>query len=236
MAHSFVVQHCGGGAHLWYIPTILLCYTLTPLFQRFIEAYGKNIIVFTLGLFITCAIIFVGYLRYYNAAWISCYFLGYIFGYFEKQKLTRQKTLFKTVITALAIGMLCIRLIMGNLVDIPATGLVNAMRSYWNNYAHVMLGTAIVVNCKDILDVFWNNRSVPPILGITDRLSYGAYLTHHFLIFGPLSLMKLTNILALNIILVFCIAIVWAIVIQKITTIIMSYCNGRKIMTATNFQ
>ena len=66
-----------GGEHLWYIPLILLCYLLTPIFLDLINYNDKRkmlIIVLILCLAVVIFFHFFINLYFYNPAWIICYF------------------------------------------------------------------------------------------------------------------------------------------------------------------
>ncbi|HBA69388.1 MAG TPA: hypothetical protein DCZ40_08535, partial [Lachnospiraceae bacterium] len=75
-----------GGEHLWYVPTILMCYFLTPLLDKLQARYVGSYIdgIKTLLLVSVSASIFFGvYVNFFNPAWLSCYIIGYFIGVIE---------------------------------------------------------------------------------------------------------------------------------------------------------
>lgn len=84
-----------GSGHLWFIPTILMCYLITPLLQGYRNkcVEGKRtIVVFTvLGVIIT-SILIQGFTTF-NPAWICCYVIGYALGVNENGGYISEKVL-----------------------------------------------------------------------------------------------------------------------------------------------
>lgn len=70
-----------GMGHLWFIPYIICCYVVTPLLYTIAEKMVKNNKqVYGLGVLSICGVVFLYshfYHCYFNAAWITCYVLGY---------------------------------------------------------------------------------------------------------------------------------------------------------------
>ena len=79
----------GGLGHLWFIPTILFCYLLTPIFSNILNSFKKdNDLTFyikTLILFIIIHIVVKSFFLYFKPAWINCYYLGMVYSHIEKR-------------------------------------------------------------------------------------------------------------------------------------------------------
>lgn len=191
-----------GGGHLWFVSTILLCYTITPI----LDSYKENIerasdlwifAIFGVGF---VSILFGVFGGYFNPAWISCYVIGYSLG------LNNEKRLINTsFVTILFAGFT----VIGNGIQIyldyakgfEFDGLLKTAYSYFQNYNHVFLGVFLFLMMESI----FKHISLNPLLkflNITDTYSYECYLVHQFIILGPMSLMTITPVLGLNIVIV----------------------------------
>ena len=64
-----------GGGHLWFVPTILLCYVCTPILESFYkECTTKTNLILTSVIGIVAAVLFtLGFAAFYNPAWLGCY-------------------------------------------------------------------------------------------------------------------------------------------------------------------
>ena len=87
-------------------------------------------------------------------------------------------------------------------------------------YAHVLLGVALFVIFKSLFSSAFKNGYpdfIKKICSYSDKYSYDIYLVHQFVILGPFSLMNLTDVLALNLILIVIIVVVAAVVVNLIS-------------------
>ncbi|RHV39241.1 acyltransferase [Ruminococcus sp. OM05-10BH] len=186
-----------GAEHLWFIPTILMCYLITPLLQGYRNkcVEGKRtIVIFTvLGVIITSVLI-QGFTTF-NPAWICCYLIGYALGMNEKGKYIRGKVLMAiTGIIAVAGNAVQIYCDYIASIDFSGFGIIK-------NYNHVMLGVFIFLLLKVIFEKVDLN-GIGKLLKLSDAYSFEVYLVHQLLILGPFSLMALTGYSLINILIV----------------------------------
>lgn len=200
-----------GAEHLWFIPTILMCYLITPLLQGYRNTYvkgKKTIVMFTaLGLAFTSVLI-RGFTTF-NPAWICCYMIGYALGMNEKGKYLSENVLM------IIAGIFAI---IGNTLQIYCDYIANIGFFGFGiikSYNHVMLGIFIFLLLKTIFEKVNLNR-IEMLLKLSDTYSFEVYLVHQLLILGPFSLLALTRCSIANIsIILFCICIL-AVVLKKV--------------------
>ena len=200
-----------GAEHLWFIPTILMCYLITPLLQGYRNkcVEGKRtIVVFTvLGVIITSVLI-QGFTTF-NPAWICCYVIGYALGMNEKGMYISENVLM------IIAGIITI---VGNAVQIYCDYIANIYFTGFGiikNYNHVMLGVFIFLILKVIFEKVNLNR-IGKQLKLSDSYSFEVYLVHQILILGPFSLLALTGYTLLNILIALLGVCVLAFVLKKI--------------------
>ena len=212
-----------GGEHLWYIPVCLLCYFITPFLSRYFSRY-KNTPV--RALLLACAISAVTielFFRYFNSAWIVCYILGYFLGMISSEG---KEKLYRSVSIMIAIGAVLLnagRIVCEYIMHLELEG--NALWIYqkYSNYSHVALGITLFVLMNLAFSKAFakgDPRSLEKVLKLFDKYSYDTYLVHHFVILGPFSLMKITGVLAVNILLVLTIIAVSAVIVNSISVFI----------------
>lgn len=183
-----------GAGHLWFIPTILMCYLITPLLQGYRNKYingERTIMIFSvLGVIIT-SILVKGFTTF-NPAWICCYVIGYALGMNEKGEYISEKVL--TIIT----GIIAI---VGNALQIYCDYIANMDFTGFGiikNYNHLMLGVFIFLLLKIIFEKV-DLKKAQKLLKLSDDYSFEVYLVHQLVILGPFSLLALTNNALLNI-------------------------------------
>ena len=191
-----------GGEHLWFVPTILVCYLLTPFLQRLYDSSSQlieSMIMALLGIFIA----FEFFIPYFNSAWISCYAISFTFGYAEKHRNTLLEKRMRAGVIILA--ALC------NIVQIMITYIIRPdlgenlkiVFQLFCNYSHSLLGIAIFVLLRAILQSLLKRNislySLFDLFKISDNYSYEGYLVHQFFILGPMSLMNITSNIYVNV-------------------------------------
>lgn len=203
-----------GAGHLWFIPTILMCYFITPLLQGYRNKYVKEkrtIVVFTvLGAIITSVLI-QGFTTF-NPAWICCYVIGYALGMNEKDEYISEKVLM-IIAGIIAIAGNAIQIYCDYIADIDFTGF-----GIIKNYNHVMLGVFIFLLLKVILEKVNLNR-IEKLLKLSDTYSFEVYLVHQLLILGPFSLLALTRFYLVNIFIMLVGVFILALLLKKVEKI-----------------
>lgn len=189
----FLCSTIKGAGHLWFIPTILMCYLMTPLLQGYRNkcVEDKRTIVFfsVMGVIITSVLI-QGFTTF-NPAWICCYLIGYALGINEKHKYISEKVLM-TITGVIAIAGNAIQIYCDYIANIDFTGF-----GIIKNYNHVMLGAFIFMLLKVVFERI-DLTGIGKLLNISDEYSFEMYLVHQLLILGPFSLLALTGNALLN--------------------------------------
>lgn len=200
-----------GAEHLWFIPTILLCYLITPLIQEYRNEYvqdRKSWCAFSILSVIGVSMFFVLFNGFFKPAWIACYIIGYAIGVNEKSSWVENIKL------TILVGMIAIA---GNALQIffeyirhisfPGCGL-------FYNYNHVALGVFIFLMSKQLLEHI-SLEKMRTIIQISDEYSYEVYLVHQLIILGPFSLLAVAKNMFVNMILVVAGIVLLAMVLKK---------------------
>ena len=199
-----------GAEHLWFIPTILMCYLITPLLQGYRNKYVKGkrtIVVFTVLSVIISSVLIHGFTTF-NPAWICCYVIGYTIGMNEKNEYISEKELMNIAgITAIAGNALQIYCDYIADIDFAGFGIIK-------NYNHVMLGVFIFLLLKVIFEKVNLNR-IGKLLKLSDAYSFEVYLVHQLLILGPFSLLALTEFSSVNILIMLIGVFILALLLKK---------------------
>ena len=210
------VSTIAGGAHLWFIPTILMCYLLTPLYERIFsraEQSHKLLVPAAVLLFVMNELVFRQMFSYFNAAWINCYLIGFALRRFQQYRFWYTGSAWLLTLT----GAVFIS-IQASVRYLQLITLTDAWRPFYYpvcDYGHVFLGVALFCSGRVLLRPFCNINLIQRILRLSDRYSYQIYLTHHFFILGPLSLMALTANSYVNVVLVLLLTVLTAVLLQK---------------------
>lgn len=202
----FMVLLCNktleGGEHLWFIPTILVCYLLTPFLYRLYISSSclfKTMIMTLLGI----VIMFKFFVPYFNPAWISCYAISFTFGYAEKNRKMLLVGRMQIGVVLLAILCNSVQIIMVYMVKPNFVENIKNGFQLFCNYSHVLLGIAIFILLRGIFQRLLKLNIIPHmpfnLFNISDKYSYEGYLVHQFFILGPMSLMNITINIYINI-------------------------------------
>ncbi len=209
-----------GGAHLWFISTILMCYLLTPLYERVCRwTEQKHSVLF----FVSAALLFVlnewlfrQQTDYFNAAWINCYLIGFILRRLQQNHHICYNL---SVPAMMAAGALFIAV----QISVRYLQLFTVPDALWPlyyavcDYGHVFLGVTIFCIGRVLLRPICKLKPVQWILRLSDQYSYQIYLTHHFFILGPFTLMALTDDIRVNMAIILMATIVTAVLVQKLS-------------------
>ena len=170
------VPGCG---HLWFITSLIFCYLLTPLMQKFKKISLKTwqeLILIIVVLLVQLGLLFVGFQL--------SYIITFFFGYFLSNKKIRTDFLWFGFVTLLTILICGARLALKEFIDGSIFydryfALISAaFVAVWLFYAvHFFKEKVpklfVVINC--------------PALLFTERISYYFYLTHYIFLTGPIA-------------------------------------------------
>ena len=212
-----------GGEHLWYIPLILLCYLLTPIFLDLINYNDKRKMLIIVLILCLAVIIFFHFfinLYFYNPAWIICYFLGLVYGRNEKHSSAIQINRFNLVFIILSFQNVF------QILNDYCFHIIDKENTYyrlWCNFNHVWLGITIFIVLRWVFIkngiAKTENKVLLSVLNVSDKYSYEAYLVHQFIILGPLSLMTLTKYAVVNIFIIVLLICVMAFSLKSIVSL-----------------
>lgn len=204
-----------GAEHLWFIPTILMCYLITPILQGYrdkcVEGKRTIVIFVVLGVVITSVLMW-GF-TIFNPAWICCYVIGYALGINEDSKYINEKFLLiiAGIIAIIGNGLQIYCDYSAN-IDFTGYGIIQ----YYN---HVILGVFIFLFLKVIFERM-NLNKIRKLLKLSDAYSFEVYLVHQILILGPFSLLALTGYFLVNSLILLLSVCVLALVLKKAEKIV----------------
>ena len=211
-----------GTGHLWFVPTILLCYVITPILSSYFDDIEKNrIIIVTIVSIILACIICFGFTDTFNGAWIGCYIIGYALGVIEKNKLFSNNKLL--VIFGLLSSMNLLQIYIENVELVHFSGKLETFFNIFSFYNHVWLGVFLFLGLKSIFDRIPISKWLICLLSLSDSYSYEIFLVHLFFILGPFSLMSLTRFVALNYFIVLFSIMIFTYLLKLAENTIMKY-------------
>lgn len=199
------VPNCG---HLWYISCILFCYLITPVL-RWICEQNKNMSLIKKYILLALAILMLQ--ATYSLGGmnqVTTSILPYILGYFISTNKTVLNMRGGVMLAILAanVGLYCL------LYASEALGIFAVPDIFLNYYKSIVSGAITMF----FMQYSFRNMHVRRLLDLSDKYSYGIYLTHHIFILGSLSLMSFTPYLSLNIAMILFVtvitgvALIWA--------------------------
>ena len=216
----FTFVRLPGGGHLWFIFTILCCYVITPLLYALLKKSDTPKLFWVKAIFaLVASHLFFSHASHiilqlsFNPAWINCYILGFILA-----RVTYRTSVECNIYIGSIVG-LCL---ICNAVKVYMLCTQKALVWESNilfNYSHVFLGISVFVLFGSIFNKI---RLKGSLLRLSDKYSYEVYLTHHYFILGPLSLLSMTDYHVINVIFIFCIICMLSYLINKISL----YCRS----------
>lgn len=204
--------------HLWFIRCILLCYLLTPLFIKLLNAIDKNI-KYVLVLLLGVEVVFSIFTDYFDGVHINCFLVGMLLGRVKWDK----KLLFMAVIPAIIANgtQIYINYFADGGVNILFTGSTQLLYLKFCRYAHCMLGIMLFVLLKIFFDHFKKYLCrIEKFLKISDKYSYDIYLVHNIFILGQYSVLALFQNKAMAVISVFLFTVIASFILNKVGNII----------------
>lgn len=193
-----------GGEHLWFVSCILFCYAITPILNSYrdkcVNSRKRWLLFLLLGC--TVAIIYLVFFnKYFDAANVTCYIIGYLIGVNKRKGLGLEKII---LILSFVFAL------VGNGFQIYndyITGykyMAKQSTIYKQIYGvnHEMFGILLFMTLYLLFKRCRFHNYSKRILDISDKYSYETYLVHQFLILGPFSLMARIQVFPLNIIVI----------------------------------
>ena len=223
-----------GAGHLWFVPTILFCYLITPILESFyMNASRKEYIITTLFALEIIAVFCYGFADFYSGAWIGCYVIGYAIGINEKKQFFPNRAFL--ILFGVLASFNIIQIYIDYLGKVELHGILGKVYSVIKLYNHVWLGVFLFLALKTIFGRLEFSQNTRRVLDITDKYSYETYLVHLILILGPFSLMALTPYLVLNIfIIIICIGVFAWILKQAETRVLKAIPQLNSVSAAVN--
>ena len=197
---GFVGEGIAGLNHLWFLSVLMICYFITPIAQKILKYKS---ILFVVVWIILCIIEFGVIQKMQSvAAWVMLYLLGMFWG---KMKIIWINIGLLVTSTIISFVMMCF-LKMEYLTD------PHMVR--YSIGLHYVLALCIVSVLYCALGKI--EFCMPKWLQYCNDVSYEVYLIHHILILGPLSLLFLTPIKAINIVLIIVITLVLSHLLNRL--------------------
>lgn len=186
-----------GGEHLWFVPTILFCYALTPILESFFDHNDRKRFLLTVGVGLVVIFWLCSVFTVFHPAWVSCYFIGYAMGVNEKRSYFKQKTVL------LLLGVLSlmnlVQIYLDYVLRYDPAGKVERIYKMWKDYNHVWLGAFLFAGLKRLFSGMVRGKRLRGVLDLTDQYSYECYLVHQFVILGPFTLLRITEVPVVNV-------------------------------------
>lgn len=181
-----------GGEHLWFIPTILFCYTLFPLMSLFndriweMKEIKKKVCYFS-SVFVALGILIRLFVPYFNSAWIACFYLGTVLGRIDDDIKLKITLISLIPVTFAFIGT---QIVIDYVLHISMSGNLEVIYKMFCDFGHTFLGTTIMLSLMSMLKGLAFPVVLKRTISFLDTISYEGYLVHQFCILGPFSVLK----------------------------------------------
>lgn len=173
-----------GLGHLWFVPTILFCYLLTPILSELLNTLDKRsdirfwaeAILLVIIIHINIFVLF----KSFNAAWINCFVFGMFYSRINERNKINKKV-FNWIIVALCLLILPVQFRIDYWPHRDLPKLMATLYGQFTDYGHVFLGIAVVILIRFVFKILEKQIKTDnhPFLNWTDRYSYDVYLVHH---------------------------------------------------------
>ena len=205
-------------SHTWFISYILLCYALTPIYQRIFSTrnFKKNVLSFI------ALIVFIQLLKEFHvisisAAWLNNYIIGYFYSKCCTKKANKKKFEISLLIAFIIVFPLA--LIYQESINISLPSILNAHKSMIVQYGHVLLGCLLFILLYKLFTKYKIKDNV--VLRFSDKYSYMIYLVHQIFIINYFSVLHLTPYMVVNILLVLLLSIIFGIIINYLNNLVL---------------
>lgn len=172
-----------GLGHLWFIPTILFCYLLTPILSEILnEIDQRKDVRFWVEvslLLIIIQVVVLTLFKSFNAAWINCFVIGMIYSRINKRK-EKNKRVFNAIVIILCLFIIPIQFRLDYWPHRKLPSPVLSIYGILANYGHVFLGIATVMLIRFVFHKIVRSAKSHnhPLLDLSDKYSYDLYLVH----------------------------------------------------------
>lgn len=181
-----------GLGHLWFIPIILFCYLMLPIFSAIIKAMDKHrnfrFFIESIILIIIVHLVVKLFFSGFSPAWINCFVFGMLYGKSEKRKSINTLFIIMTIIACLIFLPIQFKIDYWYKGELP--GFISYRYSLLTQYGKVFLGIFLVIILRFIYNKFFVNHSSHYILNWSDKYSYDFYLVHHIFVQSAFSIVN----------------------------------------------
>ena len=173
-----------GLGHLWFVPTIMFCYLMTPILSEIFKTMdNKSDLKFLAESLLLLVIVHLSVksvFRLFDAEWINCFVIGLIYGRLNSRK-DRCKQVFNLSAFAICILILPVRFVIDYLYAGYLPDAFSTVYGTFSRYCHVVLGIVLVLLIRFLYKCFEkvNKTQAHPVLDWSDKYSYDVYLVHH---------------------------------------------------------
>ena len=218
-----------GGEHLWFIPTILMCYLLTPFLQRYLIYTQKHFTLACIGIVFMSWAFFKYFCTFFCKEWMICYIIGYCVGFSEEKNMQTHARKMIIIISVLTLQ----NLVQLWYEQVMHTTILGNYYVDWYRWNHVWLGSALFFLFRKIYSLLRLEKLAwfQSILDISDKYSYEGYLVHSFFILGPLSLIGRIHSFSLNIAMIFLMIGICAVLVKKLSISIQKRIAKKSVST-----
>ncbi len=197
---QWVLPSLRNTGHFWYISCILICYLITPLLQKIVDAIkiGKkgywvcvcsSLIIISLLTIVTSPI---------NLLFIFTYILGYTYSRLYRTIDDTEIDVVEKILIIFGYLFIITRIIIEYGFSIKINNIIGDITEIMFSFSFLLTLKKIIknnnsenLNCIQKI----GNR----IIKFFDGISYEVYLTHHIFILGVLSVMNVTNSKIINV-------------------------------------
>lgn len=205
----------------WFIPYILLCYALLPLFQKVLDEIdrhsGAAYLLRCAGLFCVVEILIRNFFPYFLPVWIDSFLMGMLVCRCRK----KQPALCRGLVGSM--GVLCpVTVVL--LVWLSITHLNSFSPAQFSlyvelfHYSHMLLGICVVLFIIRIFPPFDRLPSaLTSVLDWSDKYSYDIYIVHNLFIQGTYSVLNLVQSRAAGIFLACLLTLISGLLLNRIS-------------------
>ncbi len=220
-----------GVNHLWFIPYIIFCYILTPLFydlRNYLKQKSKDskikYVLYVIIWMILIEIFGYAFRSYFAANRINCYFIGFFLLPLLKEKIQNSKLVSKislSIVNAILLfGVIYFWYILRynikpNIEGILLINLVNL----GINYSCFFQALTLFYFYYLIGKLLTKYKIIKRILDFSDKYSFDIYICHMIYVKGTFNMMLLTSSYKVNILLAVLSSIISGIILNYVCRI-----------------